>query len=108
MVVRILNEPTTDLEENESSKLSVGIAQIRKLWDSLYHAIPRLESFFVLSDEEPTVEITLLKETLREFGMKLVSFKREKRTMETSQLLTFPFSDVQLDSMDAVMVIHFL
>jgi hypothetical protein len=109
MVVRILNEPSTDLEEsNEPSKLSLGIAQIRKLCDSLYNAIPRLESFFVLSEEEPTVEITLLKETLHTFGIKLVSFKRERRTIETSQIMTFPFSDVQLDSMDAIMVLHFL
>lgn len=105
LVVRIMNEPTTDLEE--PTKISIAIARIRKLWEDLCNAIPRVESYFGLCDDEPTKDILILREIMQQFGMKLVKFEYNRRTMNTSQLLTFPTGDVQLDSMDAVLVIHF-
>lgn len=106
LAARIMNEPTTDLEE--PSKIATAILRIRKLWEDLCGAVPRIESYFGLCEHEPTDDIRLLHEVFRQFGLKLVTFERVRRTMDTSQLLTFPISDIQLDSIDAVVVIHFV
>lgn len=105
LALRIMSEPTTDLEEN--SKLRIAITHIRKLWDDLCNAIPRIESYFGLCDVEPTQDIRILHDVFKQFGMKVVKIECVRRTMDTSQLLTFPLSDVQLDSIDAILVIHF-
>jgi len=105
LVVRIMNEPTTDLEE--PTKISGAIARIRKLWEDLYNAIPRIESYFGLCDDEPTQDIRILHEVFQKFGMKVVKVEQTRRTMDTPQLLTFPVREIQLDSIDAVLDIHF-
>lgn len=105
LMMRIINEPTTDLDE--PTKISTAIVRIRKLWDALYAAVPRIEAYFGMCESEPTEDIRMLHDVFGEYGMKLVSFKRARRTMDTSQILTFPLPDVQLDSIDAALEIHF-
>ena len=105
LVMRIMNEPTTDLEE--PTMISSAIVRIRKLWEDLYNAIPRVESYFGLCSDEPTQDIRILHEVFQKFGMKLVKHEQVRRTMDTPQLLTFPVREIQLDSIDAVIDIHF-
>jgi len=105
LVCRILTEPSTDLDEQ--TVMGNAITCIRKLWGTLCQTIPRLEAYLGLCEEEDTNEMRLLKEVFHEHGMKLVKHERVRRMMGTSRLLSFPVPDVLLDSIDAIITIHF-